>query len=87
MSPVELESEQALALVGQLAVGPQVAAIAGVHGVAAVAELQREEGVLAPRRVRVHLDLVLVRGQPGVAAAAHRTDVHLMERGKDTGFK
>lgn len=58
----------------------EVLVIAGVEGVLAAlvrAELQREQRVLAPRHVGVHVDLVQGLGQVSEPLTADGTQVHL----------
>lgn len=76
---VVLDTEEAVAraVVDQLAVHTQVFVVGGVDGVLAVTELQREERVLPPRHVGVHLDLCARLVQVGVPLAPQRSQVHL----------
>jgi hypothetical protein len=77
----------------ELAIASQVLVVAGVEGVVAAlwlaprvhvlalaAELQGEEGVLAPGYRCVHVDLVLRRAEVGEAFATGRAQVHLCKR-------
>ena len=53
-----------------------------MHGVlvALLAELEREEGVLAPRHVLLHVDLALVLGEVGEPLPPHGPEVDLRPR-------
>lgn len=67
-------------MLAHLAAGAQVLVVAGVQRVLAAlvgAELQREQRVLAPRHVGVHVDLVQRLRQVREALAPDRAQVHL----------
>lgn len=62
-----------------------VPVVARVYGVSALVELQREERVLSPRGVGVHVDGLVVGGEAGVPPPAHAADVHLGTGGQVHG--
>ena len=79
-----LDGEQAV--LGAAALQPplalQVQVVARVQRVVVVAELQREERVLAPGDVGVHVDFVLLLGEVGEALPADAVQVDLRSGGQ-----